>query len=116
MWFDRRRYGWCRTCWLLIEAAPFDPDSDSCQYVLIRAHNAEKSDVAALFGAAKDWDTPFVTLEMVNKLCQVFGKVKDEGEALFKVSNVDEPSSVPAVLTVKAASATHQMTWNAGAA
>jgi hypothetical protein len=44
----------------------------------------EKSDVAALFGAARAWDTPFVTVSEVNDLCQVFGKDRVEGEKLFR--------------------------------
>jgi hypothetical protein len=48
---------------------------------------AEKSDVAALFGAARVSGTPGVAVGEMNDMCHVFGKTQTEGELLFRVSN-----------------------------
>jgi hypothetical protein len=45
----------------------------------------EKSDVAALFGAARGCSVPDMYTGELNDMCRVFGKDNIEGERLFRV-------------------------------
>ena len=57
-------------------------------HVCVTVCSAEKSDIAALFGAARTCDTPGVAVGEMNDMCHVFGSTHLEGEKLFRVSSL----------------------------
>jgi len=65
-------------CMIVFMASATPPDDTWERFA------TEKSDIAALFGAARVSGTPGVAVGEMNDMCHVFGKTQTEGELLFR--------------------------------